>query len=246
VDVHYVRLAENTGGAGGFHEGMKRALDAGFDWLWLMDDDAMLAPDALAALVKSKRSLEALGDDPFLLNSLVLANDPADDDRLAVPLQEFAANGDPKRGVYHWRLSEVRHMVNDGLYRWACPFNGTFVSARLASRIGLPNREFFIWGDERDFFWRTARRFKIGTVVDSRIYHPTSRETVFDWKQYYDIRNQIVLNRRFRYTHLRNGRLILLSLVRGARHGRWGLTLALRAIRDGLAGRLGKRDDLQP
>lgn len=246
LDIHYVRLPENTGGAGGFHEGMKRALEAGFDWLWLMDDDALTDPDALAVLVEKKRSLEARADKLFLLNSLVLTRDRADGDRLVFPMQEFSAGGDPKRGVYYWRLSEIRHMVQDGLYRWICPFNGTLVSAPVIRQIGLPNREFFIWGDERDFLWRAARRFDLYTVVDSRIYHPPSGETRFDWRQYYNIRNTIVLNRYFRYRRLRDLKVILVSLVQGLRHGRWGLGLVLRAIGDGLTGRLGKRDDLHP
>lgn len=246
IDVHYVRLKENSGGAGGFHEGMKRALEAGFDWMWLMDDDVLACPDALAALVRRKDRLQAVGDKPVLLNSLVLARDQEDPDRLAFPLQEIAANGDPKRGVYLWRLSQARHLVKDGLYRWACPFNGTFVPAAIVREIGLPNREFFIWGDERDFLWRTARRFDLYTVVDSRVYHPPSREMVFDWRQYYNIRNALVLNRHFRYRRLRNLKLILGGLVRGLAHGPWGLRLVLRAIRDGLASRLGKRDDLTP
>jgi hypothetical protein len=56
----------------------------------------------------------------------------------------------------------------------------------------------------------------------------------------------LIVNRHFRFTALRNLRLIVLSLARGLRHGRWGLSLVVRAIRDGLAGRLGKRDDLLP
>lgn len=32
--VEVLRLPENQGGAGGFHEGMKRAYEEGFDWLW--------------------------------------------------------------------------------------------------------------------------------------------------------------------------------------------------------------------
>ncbi len=244
IDVHYVRLKENSGGAGGFHEGMKRALEAGFDWMWLMDDDVLACPDALAVLVHQKDRLQAAGDKPVLLNSLVLARGQGDPDQLAFPLQEIAANGDPKRGVCYWRLSQARHLVKDGLYRWACPFNGTFVSARIVREIGLPNRDFFIWGDERDFLWRAARRFDLYTAVDSRIYHPLSREMGFDWRQYYNIRNAFVVNRHFRYRRLRNLKLILGSLVRGLAHGPRGLGLVLRAIHDGLAGRLGKRDDL--
>jgi rhamnopyranosyl-N-acetylglucosaminyl-diphospho-decaprenol beta-1,3/1,4-galactofuranosyltransferase len=39
----YLRLPVNSGGAGGFHEGVKRAFEAGFDWLWLMDDEDAVA-----------------------------------------------------------------------------------------------------------------------------------------------------------------------------------------------------------
>jgi len=52
IDLHYVRLAQNTGGAGGFYEGVKRAYEDGYDWLWLMDDDAKPVEDALEKLSK--------------------------------------------------------------------------------------------------------------------------------------------------------------------------------------------------
>src|SRR5436305_13406805 len=46
-----VRLERNVGGAGGFHEGMRRAHETGADWIWLMDDDTIAAEDALEALL---------------------------------------------------------------------------------------------------------------------------------------------------------------------------------------------------
>ncbi len=244
LDVHYVRMPENTGGAGGFHEGMRRAVARGFDWLWLMDDDLLASPEALEMLVRKKDELETRRGEPFLLNSLVLARGESDQDRLAFPLQELSARGHPRLGVYHWRLSEVRDQVRDGLYRWICPFNGTLVPARAVREVGLPNKEFFIKGDEKDFLWRAAKRFNMYTVVDSRVYHPRPRQGGFDWRQYYLIRNMFVVNRHFNYTALRNLRLMVRSLLLGLRHGRRGLALALRAIRDGWSGRLGRRDDL--
>ena len=44
--VTLLDLPENGGGAGGFHAGMKHAFEEGFEWLWLMDDDVLPAPDA--------------------------------------------------------------------------------------------------------------------------------------------------------------------------------------------------------
>ena len=245
-EVHYVRMPQNTGGAGGFAEGMQRAAAAGFDWLWLMDDDLLTSPDALEALVRKKDTLVASSGEPFILNSLAIARNQTDREQLAFPLQELSAGGDPKVGTYYWHLSQVRGRIENGLYRWACPFNGTFIPARAVEIVGLPNREFFIIGDEKDYLWRLAKKFRLYTVIDSRVFHPQARRLPFDWKQYYNIRNMLVVNRHFRFSGLRNLRLIVLSLARGLRHGRWGLALVLRALRDGLAGRLGRREDLHP
>ncbi len=244
TQVYYVRMPENAGGAGGFAEGMERAASAGFDWLWLMDDDVLAAPEALDVLVRKKEELEAAHDEPFILNSLVLARDGQDGDALAFPLREISTNGSPRMGAFHWRLSEVSEKVCDGLYRWICPFNGTFMPARVVGEVGLPRREFFIYGDETDFQFRAARRFRLYTVVDSRVYHPKQKRGTFDSKQYYAIRNMFVVNRHFNHSLLRNFKLTLTGLALGLRHGRVGMKLMLRAIADGLAGRLGKRDDL--
>jgi rhamnopyranosyl-N-acetylglucosaminyl-diphospho-decaprenol beta-1,3/1,4-galactofuranosyltransferase len=244
VDVHYVWLPQNTGGAGGMADGLQRADDAGFDWIWLMDDDLLPSPEALAVLVCKKDQLEAAGHEPFILNSLVLSRAHADGDTLAFPLRELSARGFPKMGHFHWRLSEVHALVHDGLYEWICPFNGTFVPRRVVDVVGVPNRELFIHGDEKDFQCRAAKAFRLYTVVDSPVLHPQPKQGQFDWTQYYNIRNMFLVNRHFNLAALRNAKLIVVSLARGARHGRWGMRLVFRAIRDGLAGRLGKRDDL--
>ncbi len=253
LEVHYLRMPENTGGAGGFCEGMKRAVEAGFDWLWLMDDDLLTDPEALTVLTQKAETLRRRGEELFILNSLIFVPDRPDGDALAFPLQEFSSTRHPKSGipnprggVYHWRLSEVRDQVRDGLYRWVCPFNGTFVPARAVREVGLPNPGFFLWGDEKDWLWRAARRFALYTAVESRAFHPLARVAQFDWRQYYYLRNAMIVNRNFRLASLRNLKLVLWSLGKGVRHGGGGLLLVFRAIRDGWRGRLGKSDHYHP
>ena len=46
------RLAENTGGAGGFAAGIDLAYGLGFDAFWVMDDDSVCRPSALAPLLR--------------------------------------------------------------------------------------------------------------------------------------------------------------------------------------------------
>jgi GT2 family glycosyltransferase len=171
-----------------------------------------------------------------------LAKEQADGDRLACPLQELTDKGYPRMRVYYWHLSEVRGETEDGLYRWACPFNGTFFPARVVVEVGLPNKDFFIEGDERDFLWRVAKRYDLYTAVDSHAFHPIHRMLPFNWKQYYHIRNALVINRHFNHTALRNLKLITISLARGVWHGRRGIRLVWRAMKDGLRGQLGKRN----
>ncbi len=54
ISISYVRMNENTGGAGGFYEGVKRGYEKGFDWLWLMDDDVEPINTALETMVSYK------------------------------------------------------------------------------------------------------------------------------------------------------------------------------------------------
>ena len=44
-------LAENRGGAGGFHDGLAWAVERGADLVWLMDDDGLPDPDCLELLL---------------------------------------------------------------------------------------------------------------------------------------------------------------------------------------------------
>lgn len=52
--VHH--LDQNYGGCGGFYRGMEAAMQQEFDWLWIADDDAFPAPDALEKLAEFMQS----------------------------------------------------------------------------------------------------------------------------------------------------------------------------------------------
>ena len=67
---------ENLGGAGGFAYGIRAAAELGCEAVWIMDDDTLPEPDALAALLAADAAHEAgiwigicgeLGADPDLL-----------------------------------------------------------------------------------------------------------------------------------------------------------------------------------
>lgn len=55
--LQYRDTGANIGGAGGFSAGMGWAVEAGYTHLWVMDDDCIPQPDALAALVAAHEQL---------------------------------------------------------------------------------------------------------------------------------------------------------------------------------------------
>lgn len=46
-----LKLERNSGGAGGFEAGMKWAYEKGYDWIWVMDDDARALPGTLEKML---------------------------------------------------------------------------------------------------------------------------------------------------------------------------------------------------
>ena len=169
---------ENLGGAGGFATGIDTAYQAGYTWLWCMDDDCLAAPDALEQLLSSPN----LG--PCIKNAMSVS--AVDQEELAFFVQR------PNRQYRH-----VTDMTDvDLVYGVASLFNGTLVHSEVVKAIGIPDRNLFIWGDEVEYMTRAQRRgFPVVTVPRSVFYHPPS----FDrngipwpgaWKQYYAVRNQ--------------------------------------------------------
>ena len=166
---HFV-LAENGGGAAGFHEGFKRALEAGANWIWAMDDDGLPHAECLQHLLSAG---PAAGQ---FRGPVVLAREQMSDDandRLA-----FAGAAETPRGrVLLATRRDIDEHARDGvLAGYACAFNGVLIQRTAASRIGLPKKEFFIWGDEWDYIFRAQKQgIGMSTVTRALYWHPMNR-----------------------------------------------------------------------
>jgi len=56
--VQYFNTGANLGGAGGFNFGIKKAVENGADYVWIMDDDCIPTVNALEELVNFAREKE--------------------------------------------------------------------------------------------------------------------------------------------------------------------------------------------
>ena len=156
-----LELTENTGGAGGFHAGLAEALEHGADLVWLMDDDGTPAPDCLETLLPHTDTYDFLGP-------AVVAED--DQDRLCFPIRV------PGSARVLRDVRELEAAASAGLLEGiVIPFNGVLLTRALVEEIGLPRKEFFIWGDDVEYLWRAQKAdARIATVVGSRFLHPST------------------------------------------------------------------------
>jgi GT2 family glycosyltransferase len=238
---------ENVGSAGGWHRGIRCALEEGFDAVWLMDDDGYPEESALQQLDA------ALTPGTACVSCAVVCED--NHERLVFPLPRLNARGLPLLFAARRKcatLGEAAAESGGALYPFAHFFNGALIAAPALRAIGNVDREFFIFGEELDYLYRLRHGGAVHTLLTARQIHPdVAGRPLTDMKIYYYIKNTLILNRRyFDWVPLRNLLTIAAALMRTGRRNGWGeawayvggrkRALLRRAISHGLAGRLGK------
>ncbi len=149
-----LNLKKNIGGAGGFFCGIKKAYEIGCDYIWIMDDDTLAEPDALEKLVNASEVLK--GKKVGFLASNVLYKDGSPclmNISKTVPMwNEFIQKG----------IIEISHTS----------FVAMLIPSEVVEKVGLPIKEYFIWGDDAEYSTRILRAGYSGYQVgDSTVYH---------------------------------------------------------------------------
>lgn len=158
----YRKLATNTGGAGGFYEGIKTAHESGVDWIWLMDDDGYPPPTCLETLLKYQDRYDFYG--PLVLSD-------QDKTTLSFPITLPTS----KKIIRNKKQLDTFSSNNKVLSDVLIPFNGVMLRSSLVSHIGYPLAKFFIWGDDIEYTKRAKKSgARIATITDIEFYHPTA------------------------------------------------------------------------
>lgn len=156
-----IRMPVNTGGAGGFNAGLRAAMAAGADRIWLMDDDVLPAPDALAALLHAEDVLDQSGIAPPFLCSQVRSPDGALTNTPEIDTRRNAL------GYSAWsdRLGSGLVPVRQAT------FVSLMVTREAVARHGLPLAPMFIWGDDTEYTLRLSADRPGWLVAASQAVH---------------------------------------------------------------------------
>ena len=164
--VRYRCTGENLGGAGGFHFGMRWAVEDGYERVWLMDDDTLPEPDALRALIEAEARV---GDGYGFLSS--------------VPLWTHGTGCVINRPGVAREYEKDLSLLGEGLIRIEqATFVSMFLPAGVIRRYGLPIRQFFIWADDIEYSRRLCVRGGLPSylVGNSHVVHMTAQNVGSD------------------------------------------------------------------
>lgn len=255
--IQWYELGENLGSSGGFHYGVKKGYEDGYDWVWVMDDDALPEIDSLEILSSSVIS------DACMYSAYVVpgTKDFSEPINLKFPGQDFKT---------YWSISEdIEGAVVEGA---GAPPLGLLIPRAIVAAVGLPREDVFIFG-EYEYLDRIRNAgFKVFYNMKSVIRHPghtyrfvkipiklknigkgsiwTKYPLLSDkiWKEYYGVRNETNFIIRSNNLGFKSkGRRIVmllfdvsLKIFYGNQKRKRTIYLA-KALTDGILGRMGRR-----
>jgi len=188
--IAIIETGANRGGSGGFNAGLARVLrEHDNPYVWLLDNDVVLARDALAELVAAMRSLPeagAVGSAMCRLDDQAIVNEAG--------------------GWMEWPTGRLRHASAGHHVRRLpdqpqrvefCAAASLLVRRRVLEDIGLWD-DVFIHFDDIEWCLRMARAgWPVYCAPRSRIWHESAAVKQTTWIRYYDIRNLLRLYDRY-------------------------------------------------
>jgi rhamnopyranosyl-N-acetylglucosaminyl-diphospho-decaprenol beta-1,3/1,4-galactofuranosyltransferase len=225
--LHTVTTSSNIGGAGGFALGLDRALRRDCDAVWLLDDDTVPEPTALAELLVTRRDYGH--SVPALLASRVVWTDGRDH-----PMNTPR----PKPGASAEELADAAAVGCVPIR--SASFVSVLVDAARARQRGLPMAGYFLWNDDFEYTTRLIRGGRGLYCPASVVVHKTASYASTDAdpgaRFFYEVRNKLWLFLRSR--GLSPAEKVLYG---GSTLRRWMRTVVgstdratlLRALRDG-------------
>ena len=173
--VDYYNTGSNLGGAGGFSFGVRLAVERGYGYVWIMDDDCIPSVDALEKLLEAD---ELIGGSWGFLASKVEWTDGS-----LCKMNEVKLKGGVRANSKFMACRQAS-------------FVSLLVKADVVKEHGLPIKDFFIWGDDVEYTRRLSSFYASYYVPDSVVVHKTASNKGSDISRDSDDRLE-----RYRYAY---------------------------------------------
>jgi rhamnopyranosyl-N-acetylglucosaminyl-diphospho-decaprenol beta-1,3/1,4-galactofuranosyltransferase len=200
----------NKGSSGGWHKAIDYSLDNKFDSIWLMDDDGYPEKQALQKLIENFKSSFSC------ISSLVV--DETNHAKLVFPMPYLSESKYFRIffSIFKFRNYKLLHNKKNKFYNFCHLFNGALIKTQTIAQIGNVNINYFLYGDEVDYFNRLKQNGKIVTLTNCFHFHPPrANNAVSSSWVFYTLKNTIINNFKYRkFPHFYNLAIIFLVLYR--------------------------------
>lgn len=179
--LQVVSLRRNTGGAGGFAAGLATSMAGSPDAVWLLDDDTIPHPTALAEVVRVRDTYP--GTIPSVVASRVVWADGRDHP-LNTPRLRPGASAEALDAAASVGARPIR----------SASFVSVLLDASAVRRLGLPIADYFLWNDDFEYTTRLLRDGVGLYVPSSVVVHKTrtfgSTDADPGERFYFEVRNK--------------------------------------------------------
>jgi glycosyltransferase involved in cell wall biosynthesis len=158
-----IRNPENVGVSGSIGNGIRYALEYGFDWIWLLDADAVADPEALATLLDEYASWPSSRQQEAAFIACLPLDQPDNDPRqgcLFTPHGRVVVAPAPDQRCYQCDLSI---------------WSGCLYRLDAVKRIGLPNPDYFLDRGELEYSYRMVKAGYKGFIHQDAIVRQNIR-----------------------------------------------------------------------
>ena len=188
----------NVGGSGGFYTGIQKAYEGGYDWIWCMDDDVFPQEECLENLLTAAETKGA---------GIVAPHRKVDGTTFTHEFRHYDFSH-PFASMHGKKLKneEIDRAKESSIPIVGCDFEGPFIQREVVERIGLPNKDLFIFCDDTDYCLRAHLAgfkliYAIHALMDKHKFFSndtwTTRNQKKKWKRYYQVRNEAYLNHHY-------------------------------------------------
>lgn len=239
--IGVVCLLENTGFAHANNVGIRLALqDPDCDFVWLLNNDTVVASDALGQMLTVVNAHPNIG----ILGSLLLYYDrPGVIQSFGGRFHRLAGAGE---NIACGRSLDWLNVVADRSDPQYVVGASMIVSRCFLKEIGLLSEEYFLYFEELDWSYRNKGRFRIARTSSAIVYHKegaaigtNSRGRPSDTSLYYYNVNLLRFTKKFhaRYLPLLAAKIVGRALIYGIFGDRMGAAALFLALKDFVQGR---------
>ena len=190
INFYYFYNSINSGGAGGFNKAFEILLnlDEQFDYVWVMDDDVLPEKDCLEKLKANMK--EEIG--------ICIPN------RSDEKFKDYAVTRFNLKNpflVYMQKKKKVGNFINKLYEIYDMPFEGPLFNAKIIKKVGLPDKEYFIFYDDSDYCQRCLKYsralFITDAILHKQIIPKENKSKRLNWRHYYSYRNCIYFDKKY-------------------------------------------------